>query len=121
MSPTPNRASTKQSQVAHRGALVFQTERLQLPSYSLQLFFHSPGVRGHFLTPPHQEGPDPVARLQQEPGGGNAVSAVVSRAAEGGDARSGIGVFRLHNGSQLLDLPLLLRGRFSLPRGQKAK
>ena len=100
--------------------LVIEIQGFQLAPGSLQLFLHVPLVLRHLFPVSNQEGADPVACLQQNPGGGHAISSVVARAAEDPDTLGGIGVFRLHNGAQLLHLPLLLGSGFFSCLGHKA-
>ena len=102
------------------GALVIEIQGFQLTPGLSQLFLHSPLVRRHLCPVSHQEGPNPVACLQQDPGGGHAVPSVVARSAENTDALGRIGVFGLHNGAQLFHLPLLLESGFFSCLGHKA-
>ena len=55
---------------------------LQRAARGVQAALHLPAVVSHFFTSSHEEGPDSQPGLQQQPGHGHAVAAVVSCAAE---------------------------------------
>ncbi len=88
---------------------VLQIQGLQSAAGLCQPLLHGPGVWGHLLPVAHQKGADPIALLQQDAGGGDAVPAVVPRAAEYADPLGGVGVLGLHHSPYLVHLTLLLR------------
>ena len=97
---------------------VLQIQGLQSAAGLLQLLLHGPGVRGHFGPVPHQESPHPIPPLPQQPGGGDAVPAVVPRAAEQSNPLGEVAVLGLHHSPYLVRLPLLLRGQRLATRGE---